>query len=283
MTLSYDIADVAPYINWVYFDHAWGMSGKPDVERQALHDEAAACLHRLEGRYMTHAVFQLFDCHSDGDDIVLSMGGAEVRGCGGTRIPCLRQQQQGSEYLCLADFIPTENVISYSRTPVPSYLRKIGIFATTVDMGLECDFDADPYEKMMVQLLADRLAEATAERLHEQVRKTYWGYAADEQLDIASMLIERWQGIRPAVGYPSLPDTSLNFLIDQLIGLQQIGIRLTESGAMKPHASVSGLMMAHPDARYFSIGKIGEDQLHSYAERRGVPIELMRKFLGANL
>jgi cobalamin-dependent methionine synthase I len=150
-------------------------------------------------------------------------------------------------------------------------------------MGLECDFDADPYEKMMVQLLADRLAEATAERLHEQVRKTYWGYAADEQLDIASMLIERWQGIRPAVGYPSLPDTSLNFLIDQLIGLQQIGIRLTESGAMKPHASVSGLMMAHPDARYFSIGKIGEDQLHSYAERRGVPIELMRKFLGANL
>lgn len=123
MTLSYDIADVAAYINWVYFDHAWGMSGKPDVERQALHDEAAACLHRLEGRYMTHAVFQLFDCHSDGDDIVLSMGGAEVRGCGGTRIPCLRQQQQGSEYLCLADFIPTENVISYPRTPVPSYPR----------------------------------------------------------------------------------------------------------------------------------------------------------------
>ena len=279
MTLSYDIADVAPYINWVYFDHAWGMSGKPDVERQALHDEAAACLHRLEGRYMTHAVFQLFDCHSDGDDIVLERG--ERREERGERIPCLRQQQQGSEFLCLADFIsPQDTSLSSLLSPLSS---KIGIFATTVDMGLECDFDADPYEKMMVQLLADRLAEATAERLHEQVRKTYWGYAADEQLDIASMLIERWQGIRPAVGYPSLPDTSLNFLIDQLIGLQQIGIRLTESGAMKPHASVSGLMMAHPDARYFSIGKIGEDQLHSYAERRGVPIELMRKFLGANL
>ena len=97
------------------------------------------------------------------------------------------------------------------------------------------------------------------------------------------MLVEHFQGIRPAVGYPSLPDVSLNFLLDQLLGFSQIGIRLTESGAMRPHASVSGLMLAHPKSRYFSIGKIGDDQLHDYAQRRGVPVELMRKFIAANL
>ena len=132
---------------------------------------------------------------------------------------------------------------------------------------------------MMVQLLADRLAEAAAERLHEQVRKEFWGYAKDENLSIADMLIERFQGIRPAVGYPSLPDTSLNFVFDDILGMKQIGIRLTESGAMKPHASVSGMMISNPKARYFSIGKIGEDQLEDYARRRGLPVEVIRKFV----
>jgi cobalamin-dependent methionine synthase I len=136
---------------------------------------------------------------------------------------------------------------------------------------------------MMMQLLADRLAEATAELLHEQVRKTFWGYAPDEQLTMDDLLQERFQGIRPAVGYPSLPDTSVNFLIDSLIDMRQIGIRLTSNGAMKPHASVSGLMLAHPSARYFAVGKIDEEQLSDYARRRGVPVELMRKFLGSNL
>ena len=150
-------------------------------------------------------------------------------------------------------------------------------------MGLETDFDHDPYEKMMMQLLADRLAEATAELLHSEVRRRLWGYAPDEQLTIGEMLQEHWQGIRPAVGYPSLPDTSLNFVIDELIDMKQIGIRLTESGAMKPHASVSGLMMAHPAARYFAVGKIGADQLVDYAHRRGLPVEVVRKFLGGNL
>jgi cobalamin-dependent methionine synthase I len=157
------------------------------------------------------------------------------------------------------------------------------VFATSVDMGLETDFAHDAYQKMMVQLLADRLAEATAERMHEEVRKHYWGYAPDEQLTMEELHVEKFQGIRPAVGYPSLPDTSLNFVIDELIGMRQIGIRLTESGAMKPHASVSGLMIAHPQARYFTLGKIGEDQLADYARRRGLPVEMMRKFLGSNL
>ena len=292
MTLSYSIADVAPYINWVYFDHAWGMSGKPEAERQQLRREARQRLQRYADSYRTHAVFQLFDCHSDGDDIIVRGEREEVRG---ERIPCLRQQQQGSDYLCLADFIAPPlspltshlSVLSSPLSPLTSQFSvlssQIGLFATSVDSGMENDFSADPYEKMMMQLVADRLAEATAERLHEQVRKEFWGYAKDEQLSIADMLVERFQGIRPAVGYPSLPDTSLNFVIDQLIGMQQIGIRLTESGAMRPHASVSGLMLASPKARYFSIGRIGDDQLHDYAQRRNVPVELMSKFLSGNL
>jgi cobalamin-dependent methionine synthase I len=148
---------------------------------------------------------------------------------------------------------------------------------------LESDFDADPYQKMMMQLLADRLAEAAAERLHEQVRKEFWGYASDENLSIPEMQIEKFQGIRPAVGYPSLPDTSLNFVLDDILDMKQIGIRLTESGAMRPHASVSGLMISHPQARYFSIGKIGDDQLRDYARRRGLPVEVCRKFLASLL
>ena len=260
MILHYSIADVAPYINWIYFFHAWGSNQMPQQDRAQLQQEAEERLDRYSRTYRTHAVFLLFDAHGEDDDIVV----------GDARIPCLRQQQPGSDFLCLADFVSPAN-------------DHVGVFATTVDAGLETDFRNDPYEKMMMQLLADRLAEATAERLHEEVRKRYWGYAPDEQLSIGDMLCERWQGIRPAVGYPSLPDTSLNFVIDRLIGMQQIGIRLTESGAMKPHASVSGLMMAHPEARYFTVGMIGDDQLADYARRRGVPVGLMRKFLQANL
>ena len=272
MTISYSIAEVAPYINWVYFDHAWGMSGKPEAERRQLRREAEERLQRYVDRYHTHAVFQLFDCHSEGEDIVIDNN---------IKVPCLRQQQQGSEYLCLADFISPQDIsLTSHHSPLTS---KIGVFATSVDSGMENDFTADPYEKMMMQLVADRLAEATAERLHEQVRKEFWGYAKDEQLSIADMLVEHFQGIRPAVGYPSLPDTSLNFVIDQLIGMQQIGIRLTESGAMRPHASVSGLMIANPAASYFSVGRIGDDQLHDYARRRGLPVQLISKYLSGNL
>ena len=260
MILHYSIADVAPYINWIYFFHAWGSNQMPQQDRAQLQQEAEERLDRYSQTYRTHAVFLLFDAHGEDDDIVV----------GDARIPCLRQQQPDSDFLCLADFVSPAN-------------DHVGVFATTVDAGLETDFRDDPYEKMMMQLLADRLAEATAERLHEEVRKQHWGYAPDEQLSIHDMLCERWQGIRPAVGYPSLPDTSLNFVIDRLIGMQQIGIRLTESGAMKPHASVSGLMMAHPEARYFTVGMIGDDQLADYARRRGVPVGLMRKFLQANL
>ena len=279
MIISYDISELIPYINWPYFFFAWQV--KEQSEKDRLRQEAEAFLQQLEGKYHAYGLFELFDAHSDGDDIVVCKGDRSQES-GVSRIPCLRQQQGNPPYLCLSDFLPP-HIISTDSCLLTPDSSKLGVFATSVSLGLETDFDADPYQKMMAQLLADRLAEAAAERMHEQVRKEYWGYAKDENLSIPDMLVEKFQGIRPAVGYPSLPDTSLNFVLDDLIDMKQIGIRLTESGAMKPHASVSGLMLAHPEARYFSIGKIGEDQLRDYAHRRGLPLELCRKFLAGNL
>ena len=245
--------------SWPYFFFAWQV--KEQTEKDRLREEALRLLEELEGRYHAYALFELFEAYSDGDDIIVCRGRrSEVRGTrneeGGTRIPCLRQQQGKPPYLCLADFIYPKEISPSSFLVPPS--SKIGVFATSVDMGLETDFSSDAYQKMLAQLLADRLAEAAAERVHEQVRKEFWGYAKDEQLTIPEMHIEKFQGIRPAVGYPSLPDASLNFILDDLLDMKQI-------------------------AHYFSIGKIGEDQLRDYARRRGLPIEVCRKFLAANL
>lgn len=278
MKIDYDIRDVQPYINWDYFFYAWGMHNKPETDKLALRAEAEQMLTRLQSHYRTHALCRLFSAYSDGDDVVVVMEAGDRKA-----LPFLRQQQPGSEFLCLSDFIRPLDTPRPQADGAEDVASKIGVFATSVDHGLENDFSHDAYQKMMVQLLADRLAEATAERLHETVRKEYWGYAPDEQLTMQQLHVEQFQGIRPAVGYPSLPDTSFNFLIDELIGLRQIGIRLTESGAMRPHASVSGLMMGHPQARYFELGKIGDDQLRDYARRRGLPVEVMRKFLSSNL
>ena len=262
---DYSINSLRPYINWLYFYHAWGLSGKPQAEKDKMRKEADLMLDVLDSRYMTHAVFGVFDANSDGDDIIV----------GTVRMPMLRQQYVADgegPYLSLADFV----------RPLSSGVKdKVGAFATTVDTEMEHDYLKDDFKRMLVQTLADRLAEATAEVMHLEVRKTYWGYAPDENLSISELLREDFQGIRPAVGYPSMPDTSMNFLIDSLIDMKQIGIRLTESGAMKPHASVSGLMFAHPKAHYFDLGKIGEDQLRDYARRRGIPVELARRFLAA--
>ena len=260
MRLTYDIDTLTPYINWAYFYYAWQL--KDEEQKAHIKREAEEFLASVKDKYYAHAVFQIVDAHADGDDIVIEENGVHL--------PFLRQQETESEYLCLADFVNRE-------------ADQIGLFATSVDAGMETDFDHDPYEKMMAQLLADRLAEAAAERMHEEVRKHYWGYAKDEQLSIEQMQQEQFQGIRPAVGYPSLPDASLNFLLDELLDFQQIGISLTESGAMRPHASVSGLMLSSPESHYFSVGRIGEDQLADYARRRQMPIEKMRKFLTANL
>lgn len=260
MKLTYDISTLVPYINWAYFYFAWQL--KDEANKQRMRSEAESFLASIQGKYYAHALFKIVDAHAEGDDIIIEENGK--------RLPFLRQQEANSEFLCLADFISGE-------------ADKVGLFATSVDAGMETDFDDDPYEKMMAQLLADRLAEAAAERIHEEVRKHYWGYAKDEDLSIHDMQLEKFVGIRPAVGYPSLPDTSMNFLLDDLLGMQQIGITLTESGAMRPHASVSGLMMDHAEAHYFNLGRIGVDQLEDYAKRRQMPVNEMRKFLIANL
>ena len=265
--IEYNISQLRPYINWLYFYFAWGLSGKPQEEKDRLKAEADAMLDIFEARYHTHAAFGLFEANGDMDDIVI----------GDTRLPMLRQQRKadnGEPNMCLADFV---------RPLSQGILDHIGVFATSIDSAVEHDFCDDDFQRMLAQTLADRLAEATAEVLHLQVRRSLWGYAPDEQLSIEQLLREDFQGIRPAVGYPSMPDTSINFIIDRLIDIKRIGIRLTESGAMKPHASVSGLMFAHPKARYFDIGKIDEEQLRDYAQRRHTPVELMRRFLAVRL
>lgn len=282
--IVYNISEIEPYINWLYFYHAWGLSGKPREEKEKLKAEALDMLHSWEDEYHTYAVFGLFEANSEGDDIWLE--GQKVR------FPMLRQQHpaaQGESNLCLADFIrPHSLQVSgadkkTAKMQQQDIARRLGVFCCTVDASILDAYRNHEYLGMMAQLLCDRLAEATAELLHEQTRKTYWGYAPDEHLTPQQLHREEYLGIRPAIGYPSLPDTSFNFIIDQLLDMKQVGIRLTETGMMTPHSSVSGLMFAHPKAQYFELGKIGEDQLRDYAHRRGVPVELMRRFLQSSL
>lgn len=272
MNKTYSISELTPFINWLYFYHAWGLSGKPREDKEKMKQEALQMLASWEGKYHTHAIFRLFEVCSEGDDLIFFLSEKKLR------FPMLRQQHPsapGEPNLCLADFI----------RPLSQGIRdQVGVFCTSVDGTIIDEYSHDDYLNMMAQTLSDRLAEATAEKLHEEVRRdrAYWGYAPDENLTIEQQHREEYQGIRPAIGYPSLPDTSANFLIDQLIDMKQAGIRLTETGMMTPHASVSGFMFAHPKSRYFELGKIGDDQLRDYARRRGVPVELMRRFLAVN-
>ena len=264
--ITYNISEIVPYINWAYFFYAWSMNGKAKDAQLELRSEAEKLLADMEGRYHTRAVFALCEANSEGDDIIIN----------GTRVPMLRQQKviPGKPNLCLADFI----------RPASSGIKDtIGLFATSVDAAFTSNNEGDPYQRMLSQTLADRLAEATAEKFHEDVRKKYWGYATDEQLTIKDLLAERYQGIRPAVGYPSIPDTSMNFLLYELLDMKGIGINLTESGMMVPHASVSGFMFAHPQSRYFDLGTIDDDQLEDYARRRNKPVEELRKYLASTL
>lgn len=249
--------------------HRFAEEDRPKAsEAMQLFKEANRMLNELDTAYQTHGVVNIMDANADGDDLLLNS----------KRFPLLRQQtaklKEDDPFLCLSDFV----------RPLSSGITdKIGAFATTVDAEMERLYAEDDYKRMLVQTLSDRLAEATAEKLHEDVRKKLWGYAPDENLSVKDLHNEKYQGIRPAVGYPSLPDQSVNFLLDELLDMKQIGISLTENGMMKPHASVCGLMFAHPASRYFSIGKIGEDQLADYAARRGMSIEETKKFLAANL
>lgn len=292
--LTYSIHEVVPYVNWLYFFHAWGfqprfatiahihgcdacramwLAGFPEEERakaaeaMQLLKEANRMLDLLDRDFRVHSVYRLCKANADGDNLLLD----------GIPLPLLRQQTpqpDGAPFLCLSDFV----------RPLSSGVTDtVGIFAASCDGEVELLHADDPYKHLLVQTLADRLAEAATEKMHEYVRKVTWGYAKEENLSIPELLKEDFQGIRPAVGYPSLPDQSVNFLLDKLLHMGQIGISLTENGAMYPHATVCGLMLAHPAARYFAVGKIGKDQLEDYAKRRGMAVEEVSRFLAANL
>lgn len=290
----YRISDIIDYINWLYFFHAWGLPMKFasiakvhacdacraswvasfPLEEQVKAKEAARLyvdaqrqLSRLTPYTTIHAKVELFDANAQGDDIVIHFNKDDKEEQ--FLLPMLRQQQPDADgfCLCLADFLrPIEQ----------GKADRIGVFATSVS---SMPATGDDYASLLTQTLFDRLAEAAAERLHQQVRTELWGYAPEEQLTMEELHQEKFQGIRPAVGYPSLPDISINFLIDRLICFESIGVTLTEHGMMRPHASVSGLMFAHPQAHYFSIGEISEEQLQDYAQRRNLPADELRKYL----
>lgn len=273
--LTYNIDEVVPYINWLYFYHAWGMNGKPEEEKLRLRDEASFMLHSWQGNYRVHTIFALFPANADMDDLLLFHDATDADSY--TRLPMLRQQHaiaEGHPNLCLTDFV----------RPLSGGIRDaVGVFCASVEAGVLEAYRGDDYSAMMAQVLSDRLVEAAVEKMHQLVRTQLWGYAPKEYLSMDELYREDYQGIRPAVGYPSLPDVSVNFELDELLHMSQIGIRLTESGMMMPHSSVSGFMFAHPQAHYFDLGKIDEEQLCDYARRRGIPVVLMRRYLQNSL
>ena len=290
-TRHYPVHEVRPYINWLYFFHAWGfpvrfsaisqihacpscrqawVNGFTSEERSRaieamkLYDDACSMLDSWgNGPLYTHSRVRLLEANGNGEDIVLT-------GLGIT-IPLLRQQHPASECpcLCLADFVrPLES----------GKADRIGLFVCTADQGFVTG-NLDDYQSLLCQTLADRLAEATAELAHQITRREWWGYAPDENLCVRELFEERYQGKRPAVGYPSLPDQSLCFLLSDLLDFPSLGVTLTESGAMVPHASTCGLMLSHPATRHFSVGPVGDDQLQDYARRRGMKVEDLRRFV----
>ena len=261
----YETAQLLPYIDWSYFFHAWGIKTGDygTKEAQQLKNDAIALLHKKSDEKV-QALFRLCNARSEGDNLLLD----------GETLPLLRQQHTltNAPCLCLSDFVsPTKD--------------HVGLFATSMPATFEAGYNNDPYQHMLTQTLADRLTEAAASLLHSTVRtrKELWGYSPDECFTPQELNSEPYTGIRPAVGYPSLPDQTIIFIIDKLLDLSRINITLTTNGAMHPHSSVCGLMFAHPAARYFGIGKISDDQLKDYARRRGIAPEEIKKFLSKNI
>jgi 5-methyltetrahydrofolate--homocysteine methyltransferase len=286
------LAEVADYIDWTFFFHAWQLKGRypqilddaeKGVEARKLFADAQAMLQQIiDQRWLrAAAVIGLFPANSDGDDIQLYRD-PERRQVLVTLHNLRKQGKQptGKYNECLSDYI------------APRDSGKddwIGGFACTAGLGIDekiAVFEAehDDYRAIMLKALADRLAEALTEMLHRRVRTELWGYAAEESLDNAALIAEQYTGIRPAMGYPASPDHTEKDLLWQLLQVQQrIGIWLTESKAMVPTASVSGLYFAHPQARYFAVGKIAKDQAQDYAARKGLALAVIERWLAPNL
>ncbi|MET0241136.1 MAG: methionine synthase [Sphingobium sp.] len=281
---DWDLADLREYIDWTPFFRAWELAGNyPAIlddavvgeSARSLYADAQAMLDRIVGeRWLTaKGIAGLWPCRRDGDDVLVTVGDDEIR------LPMLRQQiakREGRANMCLADFI----------SPHGDW---IGGFAVTTGHGIDEHLarfkaDNDDYSDILLKALADRFAEAFAERLHAHVRTTLWGYAAEEQFTNDALIREEYRGIRPAPGYPACPDHSLKpILFDMLKASDATGITLTEHFAMLPTAAVSGFYFGHAQSEYFGVARVGRDQLEDYAVRRDVDLDTAERWLRPNL
>ncbi|MDD4424662.1 MAG: methionine synthase, partial [Mariniphaga sp.] len=289
--IDYPLEELRNFIDWTFFFLAWGMKGHyPQILNDEQQGEAARKLFAeanelldeiIEKKMLqANAAFGIWPANGENDDIVLYQDEKNLKEAG--RFYHLRQQEHkkgGAFNLCLADFI----------APVDSGIMDyVGGFATTAGIGIEpwkekFRQDHNDYKAIMLEALADRLSEAFAELLHLRIRKEFWGYVPQESLSHDELLKVKYQGIRPALGYPACPEHSEKQNLFHLLDAEKAGIVLTEHFAMYPNASVSGQYFAHPEARYFSLEKIGRDQVTDYARRKGKTVEYIEKFMPANL
>jgi len=288
---DYSISEIAEYIDWTFFFHAWGLKGKyPEILTHSEKGEEATKLFNDAKSFLANiienkslqakAVVGIFPANSQDDDILVYED--ETRTKTLISLCQLRQQQlkENDEYNSLSDFV----------APVESAKKDyIGAFALTTGLGVEklvAHYEAqnDDYAAIMVKALADRLAEAFAELMHKRVRREFWAYAKDEKLSPEDLVNEKYQGIRPAIGYPACPEHSEKQTIFNLLQAEKhTGITLTEHFAMYPTAAVSGLYFANKEARYFSVGKVTQEQVENYAQRKGVDVSFIEKLIMPNL
>jgi len=283
---DYPLEKLVEVIDWTPFFQTWELHGRyPDILTDEVVGESASELYKdaramlskiVDEKWLTaRAVFGIFTAHSINDDVEITHDNIKH-----TLFNLRQQKQKAGNNLCLTDFIAPKD------TGIKDH---IGAFSVTTGIGIEtkiAEFEAnhDDYSSIMLKALADRLAEAFAEHLHQLIRTDYWGYAHHETLDNQALIEEKYQGIRPAPGYPACPDHTQKELLFKLLDVEKtIGVELTEGFAMYPASSVSGFYYSHPQSQYFVLGKIGEDQLQDYAERKVIAIEKARKILAPNL
>jgi 5-methyltetrahydrofolate--homocysteine methyltransferase len=292
---NFDLAEIAQYIDWGPFFQTWDLAGPypailddeivGEQARKVLADGQAMLQKIIDGRWVTaNAVLGLYPANTvNDDDIALYTDASRSQVAMTWR--GLRQQTEKQRIdgvmrpsRCLADFV----------APQGTAQDHVGVFAVTAGIGADKRAEAfeaahDDYSAIMLKSLADRLAEALAECLHKKVRTDLWGYAAGEALSNAELIAEKYQGIRPAPGYPACPDHSAKKAMFELLHCEDIGMGLTDSLAMTPAASVCGFYLAHPDAQYFSVGKLGDDQVRDLAQRSGVEVKALQRLLAPNL
>ncbi len=285
-----DLAELVPFLDWGPFFQAWELSGPfPAILDDAIVGEAARNVY-AEGRAMlarivaerwltASGVMALWPARAAGDDIEIFAAGDAAPSFTWRNLRQQNERPPGKANFCLADFVAPAS------SGHPDW---IGGFAVTAGLGIErklAQFEAakDDYNAIMLKALADRLAEAFAEWLHAKVRRELWGYVPDEALDNAALVREEYRGIRPAPGYPACPDHAAKADLFTALRADEIGMTLTESMAMLPTAAVSGFYLAHPDAQYFAVGRIGADQLEDFARRAGIGVDEARRRLAPNL